>query len=133
LRRRLAPLAGKTIAVLGLSYKPGTDAIRRSPSIELLRELLADGAMVRVFDPAVRKLPDEFRARVILADDAKGAIAGAAAVVVATEWPEFRELAAEDFTAGGMDGRLVLDPAALLSPSVPKDPALTVISIGHAV
>jgi UDPglucose 6-dehydrogenase len=131
LRRRLAPLAGKTIAVLGLSYKPGTDAVRRSPSIELVRELLADGAIVRVFDPAVRKLPDEFRSRAIFADDAKGAIAGATAVVVATEWPEFRELTAEDFT-GGMDGRLVLDPAAFLSPSVPKNPALTVISIGRA-
>jgi UDPglucose 6-dehydrogenase len=131
LRRRLAPLAGKSIAVLGLSYKPGTDAIRRSPSIELLRELLAEGATVRVFDPAVRKLPDEFRSRVIFADDAKGAIAGAVAVVVATEWPEFRELAAEDFT-GRMDGRLVLDPAAFLSPGVPKNPELTVISIGRA-
>jgi len=131
LRRRLGPLAGKTIAVLGLSYKPGTDAIRRSPSIELLRALLADGATIRVYDPAVRKLPGEFRSRVVIADDAKGAIAGAAAVVVATEWPQFRELVAEDFTRG-MDGDLVLDPAAFLSPNIPKDSALTVISIGRA-
>ena len=129
LRRRLGPLTGKTIAVLGLSYKPGTDAIRRSPSIELLRELLADGATIRVYDPAVRKLPDEFRSGVTIASDAKGAIAGAAAVVVATEWPQFRELNAEDFT-GGMDGHVVLDPGAFLSPTIPKDPALTVLSIG---
>ena len=54
---------GKTIAVLGLSYKPGTDAIRRSPSIELLRELLADGATVRVYDPAVRTLPERISLR----------------------------------------------------------------------
>jgi UDPglucose 6-dehydrogenase len=130
LRRRLGPLTGKTIAVLGLSYKPGTDAIRRSPSIELLRTLLADGASIRVYDPAVRRLPDEFRSGVVIADDAKGAIAGAAAVVVATEWPQFRELIAEDFTRG-MDGHLVLDPAAFLSPDIPRDPALTVISIGR--
>jgi UDPglucose 6-dehydrogenase len=129
LRRRLGSLKGKTIAVLGLSYKPGTDAIRRSPSIELLRELLADGATIRVYDPAVRKLPDEFRSGVTIASDAKGAIAGAAAVVVATEWPQFRELDAEDFT-GGMDGHVVLDPGAFLSPTIPKDPALTVLSIG---
>ena len=62
LRRRLGSLTGKTIAVLGLSYKPGTDAIRRSPSIELLRELLADGATVLdpdpslVFDPGDSKI-----------------------------------------------------------------------------
>jgi UDPglucose 6-dehydrogenase len=131
LRRRLAPLAGRTIAVLGLSYKPGTDAIRRSPSIELVRALRTDGAKIRVYDPAVRKLPDEFHSGVVMADDAKGAIAGAAAAVVATEWPQFRELVAEDFTCG-MQGNLVLDPAAFLSPDIAKDPALTVVSIGRA-
>ncbi len=129
LRRRLGPLRGKTIAVLGLSYKPGTDAIRRSPSIELLRELLADGAAVRVYDPAVRKLPPEFDA-VTIAQDAPGAIAGAAAVVLATEWPEFRELRAEDFTVE-MAGRLVLDPASFLPTAVREDPALTILSIGR--
>ena len=131
LRRRLGPLKGKTVAVLGLSYKPGTDAIRRSPSIELLRELLADGAAVRVYDPAVRKLPPEFGA-VTIALDAPGAVAGAAAVVLATEWPEFRELRAEDFTVG-MAGRLVLDPASFLPTAVREDPALTILSIGRHV
>jgi UDPglucose 6-dehydrogenase len=129
LRRRLGPLRGKSIAVLGLSYKPGTDAIRRSPSIELLRELLADGAAVRVYDPAVRQLPPEF-GTVTIAQDAPGAIAGAAAVVLATEWPEFRELRAEDFTRG-MEGRLVLDPASFLPTAVREDPALTILSIGR--
>jgi UDPglucose 6-dehydrogenase len=114
-----------------LSYKPGTDTIRRSPSIELLRALLADGATVRAYDPAVRKLPEEFRSGITIADDAKGAIAGAAAVVVATEWPQFRELVAEDFTRA-IDDRLVLDPGAFLSPTLAKDSALTVVSIGRA-
>jgi UDPglucose 6-dehydrogenase len=130
LRRRLGPLKDKAIAVLGLSYKPGTDAIRRSPSIELLRALLADGATVKVHDPVVRKLPDEFRTRVTISEDAKGAMVQAAAVVVATEWPQFRELVAEDFTRA-MDGRLVLDPGAFLSPTLGKDSALTVVSIGR--
>ncbi len=129
LRRRLAPLQGKTIAVLGLSYKPGTDAIRRSPAIDLLRELLTDGADVRVYDPAVRKLPAEF-ADVTMSGDAAGAIAGSVAVVLATEWPEFRQLRAEDFTRT-MAGRLVLDPAAFLLPAVREDAALTILSIGR--
>lgn len=131
LRRRLTPLAGKTIAVLGLSYKPGTDAVRRSPAIELLRALLAEGAKIRAYDPAVRKLPDQFQAGVVMADDAKGALAGAAAVVIATEWPQFRELGADDFIRG-MQGRLVLDPTAFLSPEISGNPALTVASIGRA-
>jgi UDPglucose 6-dehydrogenase len=130
MRRRLAPLRGKTIAVLGLSYKPGTDAIRRSPSIDLLRELLADGAKVRVYDPAVRTLPEEFRSGVVIAGDAKAAMTGAEALVLATEWPQFRDLTADEITHA-MDGRLVLDPAAFLSLAVSKDPALTVVSIGR--
>jgi UDPglucose 6-dehydrogenase len=130
LRRRLVPLRGKTIAVLGLSYKPGTDAIRRSPSIDLLRELLADGAKVRVYDPAVRTLPEEFHSGVVIAGDAKAAMAGADALVLATEWPQFRELTADEITQT-MSGRLVLDPAAFLPPAISKDPALTVVSIGR--
>ena len=129
LRRRLGPLKGKTIAVLGLSYKPGTDAIRRSPAIDLLRELLTDGADVRVYDPAVRNLPAEFAAAT-MSGDATGAIAGAAAVVLATEWPDFKILRAEDFTRG-MAGRLVLDPAAFLPPAVREDAGLTILSIGR--
>jgi UDPglucose 6-dehydrogenase len=129
LRRRLGPLKGKTIGVLGLSYKPGTDAIRRSQSIELLRALVADGATVRAYDPSVRKLPDDLRSGVTIADDARGAIAGTAAVVLATEWPQFRELIAADFSSM-MGGRLVLDPGAFLSP-MQMDPGLTVVSIGY--
>ena len=128
LRRRLGPLSGKTIAVLGLSYKAGTDAIRRSPSIELLRALLTDGATVKVYDPTVRTVPDEFSG-VSIADDAKGAILGADAVVVATEWPQFRELVVKDFT-GAMKGHLVLDPGAFLSPALREVRNLTVVSIG---
>jgi hypothetical protein len=57
-------------------------------------------------------------------------MAGAAAIVLATEWPQFRELMADDFTQA-MSGRLVLDPGAFLSPAISKDPALTVVSIGR--
>jgi UDPglucose 6-dehydrogenase len=130
LRRRLGPLRGKTVAVLGLSYKAGTSAIRRSSSIELLRELLDDGAVVRAYDPAVRKLPEEFDRAVTIAGDAAGAITDAAAVVLATEWPEFGTLRAADFTRN-MDGRLILDPTAFLPAEIRNDPALTVLSIGR--
>jgi UDPglucose 6-dehydrogenase len=130
LRRKLAPLRGKAIAVLGLSYKPGTDAIRRSSSIELVRELLDEGAIVTAYDPAVRTLPGELDTAITLAKDARDALRNADAVVVATEWPEFRELSADDFTQG-MDGRLILDPAAFLT-SIRNHPDLTVLSIGCA-
>ena len=130
LHRKLAPLSGRTITVLGLSYKPGTDAIRRSSAIELVRELLREGAIVRAYDPAVRTLPGELDTAITLAKDARDAMRNAAAVVVATEWPEFRELNPDDFTLG-MAGSLILDPATFLT-SIRNHPALTVLSIGCA-
>jgi UDPglucose 6-dehydrogenase len=130
LRRELSPLRGKAIAVLGLSYKPGTDAIRRSSSIELVRELLDEGAIITAYDPAVRTLPRELDTAITLAKDARDALQNADAVVVATEWPEFRELSADDFTQR-MAGRLILDPAAFLT-SIRNHPDLTVLSIGCA-
>ena len=58
LRRQLGALAGKKIGVLGLAYKAGTDAIRRSVAIEVIEELIAEGADVTVFDPKVATLPE---------------------------------------------------------------------------
>lgn len=129
LRRRCGPLAGRRVAVLGLAYKPGTDAIRRSSAIELVRALADEKAAISAFDPAVHSLPVEFHGRVTLSPDARTALSGAAAAVVATEWPDFRELSADDF-ATKMRGRLVLDPGRFLRPAVAGDARLTVISIG---
>jgi UDPglucose 6-dehydrogenase len=95
-----------------------------------VRELLGEGAIVTAFDPAVRTLPGELDTAITLAKDARDALRNAAAVVVATEWPEFRELTADDF-AHGMAGSLILDPAAFLT-SIRNHPALTVLSIGCA-
>jgi UDPglucose 6-dehydrogenase len=131
LARRLAPLAGRRIALLGLAYKPGTEALRRSAAVELLRMLVADGATVSAFDPAVRALPPEFRNAVSLAATATGALNGAEAAVICTEWPEFRTLSAQDFSSS-MSGQLVLDPGRCLGAQVFADPALTVVSVGMA-
>jgi UDPglucose 6-dehydrogenase len=129
LRRRLQPLQGRRIAVLGIAYKPGTDAIRRSAAIELLRDLVEEGAEVSAFDPAAGQLPRHFDNKVRLAPDIASALSGAASVVIATEWPEFRALAPADL-AGVADGCLILDPSRHLDPAIAKDQRLTVISIG---
>ena len=84
-------LRGKQVAVLGLTYKPGTDTLRRSAAVELVRDLQAAGAGVRVWDPAARadvvlaELPATFHPKTLL-----DAVAGADAAVVATEWPEIK-------------------------------------------
>ena len=90
LRTVLGPLAGKTVAVLGLTYKPGTDTLRRSGAVELAVKLLADGARVRCYDPAVQALPPNLAGAALSADLGE-TVAGADAAVVATEWPQIQQ------------------------------------------
>ena len=89
---RFGSVSGRTVAVLGLAYKPGTDTLRRSSSIELCRELSGLGARVRAFDPAIHELPDQLQTFVTLEASATAALSGADAAVIATEWPEFRSI-----------------------------------------
>jgi UDPglucose 6-dehydrogenase len=89
LQRELHSLKGRRIALLGLAFKPGTDDLRDAPALDIARRLLAAGAAVSAFDPVVKSLPEEFE-DVRLTDDVYSAADRADAVVLATEWPEFR-------------------------------------------
>jgi UDPglucose 6-dehydrogenase len=113
LEDRLGSLSGHTIAVWGLTYKPGTDTLRRSSSVELCYALAAAGAQVRAWDPAVHTLPDDL-VSIALAPTAAAALDGASALVIATEWPELAqiELAAPLRT---MKRRLVVDANRFLA------------------
>jgi UDPglucose 6-dehydrogenase len=90
LQSRLRDLQGKTIAVLGLVYTANTDTLRRSAALELCQQLLAAGARVQSFDPAVKALPPELAA-MKLSPDLASALSTADATVVCTEWPQFRD------------------------------------------
>jgi UDPglucose 6-dehydrogenase len=92
LRETLDELPGRVIGLLGLSFKPNTDDMRQAPSVEIAKVLLAAGAEVRAYDPAAVE-----RARMLLpeVEFLKGAYevaAGADAIVLVTEWNEFRQL-----------------------------------------
>ena len=83
---------GKTIAVLGLAFKPETDDMRESPAIDIIKGLLKGGATVRAYDPvamteAAKVLPD-----VLYVDDEYAAVTDADALVFVTEWNQFRAL-----------------------------------------
>lgn len=94
LLERFANLKGVTVAVWGLTYKPGTDTLRRSLAVELCDWLIEHGATVHVHDPVVRQLPERWSGRVVSHARALDAVAVADALVVGTEWPEFRQEAA---------------------------------------
>ena len=115
LQQRLGSLRGRTIALLGLAFKPDTDDMREAPSRVIAYRLLAEGAEVRAWDPVAR--PDDL-AGVELCDSYLDAVRGADAAVIVTEWPQLRELASADVREAMarpliVDGRNLLDPAAV--------------------
>lgn len=84
-------LKGKTFAIWGLAFKPETDDIREAPALELIDELLAAGASVRVFDPeAMANVKNLVGDKLYYANDMYDALKGADALVIVTEWSEFR-------------------------------------------
>ena len=85
-------LQGKSIGVLGLAFKPNTDDMRDAPSIPLINGLIAGGATVRAFDPVAREQAEKVFAQVEFASDAYSAARDADALVIVTEWDEFRAL-----------------------------------------
>ena len=128
---RLGGLTGRTVTVLGLAYKPGTDTLRRSSSIELCRELADLKAAVRAFDPAVRDLPSEFKSFVTLLPSAEAALAGADAAIIATEWPEFRSI---PFAAwrDAMRSPVICDPNGFLAETFENSGLSGYIRVGRA-
>jgi UDPglucose 6-dehydrogenase len=92
LQKHLGSLVGKEVALLGVAFKPDTDDIREATSLVLSGRLAGEGANVRVYDPVAATDADGVLAGAHVAGSALEAIDGADAVVLVTEWPEFREL-----------------------------------------
>jgi UDPglucose 6-dehydrogenase len=130
LQSRLGDLRGRRIAVLGLVYTPGTDTLRRSSAIELCRALLAAGADVRAFDPAVKRLPAEFE-KVAVSPDIAAAVQDADAVVVCTEWPHFRQADWPGIVTT-MQQRVFIDANRFLEKELLTVPAIEHLSVGRA-
>ncbi len=89
LQKHLGSLVGKTVALLGLAFKAQTDDMREASSLVLAARLQADGARVRAYDPVAESEARKLMIGVEFADSALGALEGADACIVVTEWPEF--------------------------------------------
>ena len=124
---------GRTIGVLGLTFKPETDDMREAPSLPIVARLAEDGAIIRAFDPegmeqAKPLLPEG----VIYCRDALDAAAGADALVVITEWNEFRALAPARLRAA-MRGRVLVDLRNIYEPSAMREAGFQYDSVGRPV
>lgn len=108
-------LKDKTIAVLGLAFKPETDDIRNSPAIEIVKHLLAEGAKIKAYDPKAESKAKSVLPGVSFCPTVYDAVRGADAVLLATEWDEFAEMDLAKIkklmrTPVIVDGRNMLDP-----------------------
>jgi len=130
LEERLGPLAGRRIAILGLTYKPGTSTLRRSSAVELGQALHARGARVAAYDPAVDALAADLQQSIGLASSPDEAIAGADAVVVATPWPQFRDLAWPRLLSS-MARPIVVDANWHLAAALKDHPDVAYVAVGR--
>lgn len=117
LQKHLGSLVGRRIALLGLAFKANTDDMREASSLVLSARLLADGATVSAYDPVAKTEARKMMPGVEFADSALGAVDGADACILVTEWPEFAELdwvAVRERMAGDLlvDGRNFADREA---------------------
>src|SRR5438067_2722756 len=129
LEKHLGKLRGKTVALLGLAFKPNTDDLREAPSLVLASRLLAEGAEVRAWDPiadASRLLQG-----VTFCDTVLDAVTGADAAVIVTEWDELRTLASDDVRAA-MRRAVIVDGRNLLDPDAARAAGFTYEGIGRA-
>ena len=135
LSERLDGIAGKTVALWGVAFKPDSDDIRDSPALDIAESLARAGATVIAYDPEAngpghrRVTSSGLSDRVSFASSATEAVAEADALVVATEWAEFRE--ANPATLPGVSGRLVVDGRNCLDRESWKNAGWAYIGMGR--
>lgn len=132
LRRHIWNLAGKRIAVLGLAFKPGTDDIREAPALDVIEELVAEGATVRAHDPVAIDNTRRIYPDVEYFDKAEAALEGAHAVVVCTEWDEYRAIS-PDRLADLLEYPVVIDARNIFDVDALTTEGLTVASVGRSL
>lgn len=118
LREAIDELNGRTIGLLGLAFKPNTDDLRDAPSMDIARVLVAAGSHVRAYDPAAMEAARVSMPELEYTRDAYAVASGADALVVVTEWNEFRQLDMARVKASMrrpviVDGRNIYDPIAM--------------------
>jgi UDPglucose 6-dehydrogenase len=123
-------LAHTTVAVWGLTYKPGTDTLRRSPAVELCDWMLHQGARVHVHDPAVRQFPERWSGSVLRFEQPLEALRHAQALVMATAWPVYHGFSREQLLECS-EPLVVLDANHVMPQLLGSDGRLTYIAVGR--
>jgi UDPglucose 6-dehydrogenase len=123
-------VSGKRIGVLGLAFKPNTDDMRDAPSIPLVNALVERGAVVSAFDPVAREQAEKIFSGIEFASDAYAAAEGADALVIVTEWDEFRALDL-DRIADSLRGKILVDLRNVYDRSEAEEAGLAYYGVGR--
>jgi len=123
-------VSGKRIGVLGLAFKPNTDDMREAPSIPIVKALVERGAKVSAYDPVAREQAEKIFSGVEFANDAYAAADGADALVIVTEWDEFRALDLER-VAASLKGKILVDLRNVYDPSEAEEFGLRYHGVGR--
>jgi UDPglucose 6-dehydrogenase len=123
-------LADKTVAVLGLTFKPNTDDMREAPSLVIVPALEAQGARVRSYDPHGMAEARKLMPRLETAADPYACIEGADAMVIVTEWDQFRALDLDRVKAA-MRGSVVVDLRNIYKPTDMAEKGFSYVSVGR--
>jgi UDPglucose 6-dehydrogenase len=121
---------GKRIGVLGLTFKPNTDDMRDAPSIPLVEGLVEGGAEVVAFDPVGREQAEKVLPKITYAESAEAVADGADALVIVTEWDEFRALDLDEL-AGRMRGKVLVDLRNIYDRADAEKAGLTYRGVGR--
>jgi len=126
----LGVIQDKTIAVLGLAFKPNTDDLRNSPSIDLINALAQEGAKIKAYDPQAMAKARKILKNAAFCKDAYQAASGSDCLIVATEWNEFKEL---DFVKlkQRLKRALIVDGRNIYDPKLLKGLGFTYIGVGR--
>ncbi len=125
----LKNINGKTIAMLGLTYKADTDTLRRSSAIETCEWLAKEGVVIHAYDPGIACLPPQLAQFISIKHTVADALKTADAVIISTEHPQFQELTANDFCQSSIK-QIVLDPSGFVAKKLMNDSRIQYFSVG---
>ncbi len=130
IKKRLSPLRGKTIAVLGLAFKPDTDDMRNAPSLDIIASLQNEGVKIRAFDPVAMQNTKNKLSNLEFCRDEFDCMTDADAVAILTEWPQFKGLDWKK-AKGILRNPILFDGRNLFVPFAMKDLGFEYHSVGR--
>ena len=131
IKQSMGDLKGKTIAVLGLSFKPNTDDIRDAPSVPIIKTLLKEGAKIRAYDPVSMEEAEKILPEIKYCKDPYNTLKGADALIIMTEWNQFRNLELDKIKAL-LNSPFFFDLRNIYDPQKMREKGFQYYSVGRA-